>query len=86
MKIELKNINVSKKHSQETLCFLANVWVNGKFAGVVSNTGHGGMCQFTPPSLTDIVGEYAQHMPEYSESPAMLAADFYISMLVEDTL
>ena len=42
-KIELKNISYYKQGSEETPCYNATVYVNGKKAIEVGNDGHGGM-------------------------------------------
>ena len=42
MKIELKKIQYSKFASQETACFQADLYVDGKPFAIVSNAGHGG--------------------------------------------
>lgn len=42
MKIELKAIQYSAFASQETNCYSANLYVDGKKIGTVSNQGHGG--------------------------------------------
>lgn len=42
MKLELKSIKYTEWMSQETLCFTANLWVDGKVFAEVSNQGHGG--------------------------------------------
>ena len=39
MKIELKNITVSTRQSEETMCFAAAVCVDGVKRGEVSNDG-----------------------------------------------
>ena len=46
MKIELKAIKYSAFASQETHCYEANLYVDGKKIGVVSNDGHGGADSF----------------------------------------
>ena len=46
MKIELKNIKYSEFASQETYCYEAALYIDGKKAGVVSNEGHGGADYF----------------------------------------
>ena len=43
MEIKLKNLKVIKSMSEETLCFTATVYVDGKKAGTASNRGFGGM-------------------------------------------
>jgi len=42
MKIELKNLKISKALSQETLAFTANLYIDGKKVAVASNSGQGG--------------------------------------------
>tara|TARA_B100000900_G_C20331286_1_gene614321 strand:- start:62 stop:580 length:519 start_codon:yes stop_codon:yes gene_type:complete len=41
-KIEVKNISYYKRGSEETPCYNATVYINGKKAVEVSNDGHGG--------------------------------------------
>lgn len=47
MKIELKNIKYSEAMSEETLAFVANLYVEGKRAGSVKNDGHGGNTHYS---------------------------------------
>lgn len=46
MKIEIKNISYSERMSEETSCFSADLWVDGKKIGVISNRGTGGCDDF----------------------------------------
>lgn len=46
MKIELKNIKYAAFASEETSCYQATLWVDGKKIGHVSNDGHGGCDNF----------------------------------------
>lgn len=46
MKIELKAIQYSEFASEETSCYQANLYVNGKKIGTVSNAGKGGCDSF----------------------------------------
>lgn len=46
MKIELKNIKVMSSLSEETNCYSASLYVDGKKIGDVSNRGHGGPDNF----------------------------------------
>lgn len=41
-KVTLKAIKILEKASEETICFEANVFINGTFAGHASNDGRGG--------------------------------------------
>ena len=42
MNVQLKNIKVNLAFSEETTCFMADIFVNGKKAGYCKNDGHGG--------------------------------------------
>lgn len=42
MKVELKNIKLMPSLSDETECFSATIYINGKKAGTVKNRGQGG--------------------------------------------
>lgn len=48
MKIEIKNVKHSAFASQETHCFQATVYVDGKKAFIASNNGHGGCDEYFP--------------------------------------
>lgn len=45
MDIQIKNVKHSQFASQETNCFEASVWIDGKKEGFAENSGHGG-CTF----------------------------------------
>jgi len=45
MKLTIKNLKIAKFASEETLCFEATVYVDGKRSFTASNDGHGG-CNF----------------------------------------
>jgi hypothetical protein len=45
MKIELKSVKIIDELSEETTCFFADVFINGKKAAYAKNDGHGG-CTF----------------------------------------
>lgn len=42
MKIELKKISFNERMSEETHCFVADLYINGKNVGECRNEGHGG--------------------------------------------
>ena len=42
MKIELKNLKINQAFSEETTCFTADVFINGKKVGYARNDGRGG--------------------------------------------
>lgn len=46
MKIELKNLKVNSAFSEETTCFKADVFINGKKVAFASNDGRGGCTDY----------------------------------------
>lgn len=92
MKIELKNVKYAAFASEETSCFEASVWVDGKKAGTVRNDGHGGPNWIEPMSLQERVNEYAKTLPpmrlEVSGTVHEIGhnADSFMSTLLEDYL
>ena len=46
MKIELKNIRVNESFSEETMCFKADIFINGKKIGYAKNDGRGGCTNY----------------------------------------
>jgi len=46
--IELKNLKVAEFASEETTCYEATVWVDGKRFCIASNQGHGGPDSYDP--------------------------------------
>ena len=87
MKVELKSIKIHDDLSEETCCFTATVYLDGKRAGTVENTGKGGENFY---SWKDRVkGEafikWAATLPpcESHYGPLTMDADLYISELIE---
>ncbi len=52
--LELKGIKHAAFASEETHCYEASVYFNGKKIGVVHNEGHGGCDSFSPSGGTDM--------------------------------
>ena len=48
MKIELKNVKVNEAFSEETTCFIADVFINGKKVAHAKNEGRGGCTDYYP--------------------------------------
>jgi hypothetical protein len=48
MKIELKNVKVNEAFSEETTCFIADVFINGKKVAHAKNDGRGGCTDYYP--------------------------------------
>lgn len=63
MKIELKNVKYAEFASEETHCFEATVYLDGKRAGSVSNSGKGGCNDYHPHQIEERINEYAKTLP-----------------------
>lgn len=63
MKVELKGVKHAAFASQETPCFEATVWIDGKRAGTVSNEGSGGCNSYDPRDLEGRLDAYAATLP-----------------------
>jgi len=64
MKIELKNIKHSEFASQETHCFQATIYIDGKKVGTVENHGHGGCDSVHPHQVAQKIDDYAKTLPK----------------------
>jgi hypothetical protein len=58
MNIELKNVKYFAAMTQETPCFVATVYVDGKKAGAAENRGEGGPTMVSPRSLEQQIDAY----------------------------
>jgi len=78
MKVELKNVKHAAWNSQETACFSAKVYIDGRCAGTVSNDGHGGPDDYAPWELRDRLTEWAKTLPPFkspfSDDPEPMSA------------
>lgn len=63
MDIALKNVKHAAFMSQETDCFEASVYINGKKAGTVSNDGHGGCNLYFPNTLYQALHDHCKTIP-----------------------
>lgn len=53
MKVTLKNIKFNERMSEETNCFTADLYINGKNVGFCQNHGHGGCTDYRGESKED---------------------------------
>lgn len=68
MKIELKNVKYSAFNSEETDCFEATIYLDGKRACRVSNEGRGGPHLFESLAVQKQIDAYAKTLPEIDVS------------------
>ena len=64
MKIELKNFKHYDRLSEETMCFVGNIWVNGIKCGYAENSGKGG-CTSYHHDCTEQSRELIRQAEEY---------------------
>jgi len=65
-RIELKNIKHLAGLSEETLCFQASLYIDGRKCGVVSNRGHGACHDYTDHDALERLSQYAATLPATS--------------------
>jgi hypothetical protein len=88
MKIELKALKYSDFASQETHCFQANIYIDGKMRGTADNDGRGGMTTIRPWQLHNEIKLHTDKIPprivKYGDTEMSLEAspDSYIDELV----
>lgn len=63
MHLELKNVQYFAAASEETPCFVAAIYVDGKKAGTAKNQGYGGPTMVSPLSLSQQLEEYGATLP-----------------------
>ena len=88
MKIELKALKYSDFASQETHCFQANIYIDGKMRGTADNDGRGGMTTIRPWQLHNEIKLHTDKIPprivKYGDTEMSLdtSPDSYIDELV----
>lgn len=63
MKVELKKVQHVARMSQETECFVAELWLDGRNRGAVSNDGHGGPHSFSDWEAQKELDAYGKTLP-----------------------
>lgn len=85
MEITVKNVKIAEFASEETLCFEATVYVDGKRAFTAHNDGHGGANYYYPLTggnrdAIKSVEKYAATLPEIETTlPAIDGSDHCFS-------
>lgn len=64
MNIEVRNVKHAAFASEETLCFSADIYVDGKKEGYAKNDGHGGSTIIAPYELRERIEAHAATLPE----------------------
>lgn len=82
MKIELKNLKINERLSEETTCFSATVYVDGKRAFEAGNRGHGGCNEYHGDY--EAAAAYAATRPPYTSAVGSIPYD--LDMLIDDLI
>ena len=89
MKIEVKKISHNARLSDETMCFSADLYVDGVKIGEVSNRGHGGCNDFgvygaDNRALMQKAEEFCKGLPSVNSYDIELKMDleFFVTLLV----
>jgi hypothetical protein len=64
MNIEIRNLKFSAFASEETNCFEATIYIDGKRAGTARNAGHGGPTDIEPRECAERLNAYAATLPK----------------------
>lgn len=90
MKIELKSIQHYERMSEETNCFTANLYIDGKLAGTAENRGYGGNTDYhaTTPEGKDLIAqaeEYCKTLPSetFGDMTIDMNLEYYIDKQLE---
>ncbi len=86
MKVELKNLKVHQDMSEETTCFSATIYIDGKKAGNAENSGKGACTMiWLEPEYKKPFADYIASLPkkEVSEFPTNLQK-YFPDGLVQD--
>jgi len=100
LKIELRNVKYFASGSEETACFTASIYVDGKKAGTAQNHGTGGPTMVNPFTLEKQINDYAATLPlakldlgggdgktvEYKQTAEHLIDDLLTQFLIEKDL
>lgn len=93
MKIEIKKISFNERMSEETSCFVADLYIDGKKVGYCKNDGHGGCTDIHGNSKEDykIIAEamaYCKTLPKvkYHNSEWEQDLEWVVNMQLEEYL
>jgi hypothetical protein len=91
MKIELKKISFNERMSQETSCFVADLYINGKKVGSCENDGRGGCTNYGGNTKEDnaIIAEaekYFKSQPKVKVKEHNFEYDQSLEHVIDDCL
>ena len=91
MNIELKKISFNERMSEETNCFIADLYINGKRVGECNNDGRGGCTNYgsNTPEGRKLIAEaekYCKALPKYRSEELNFEYDQSLESVIDDLL
>jgi hypothetical protein len=91
MKIELKKISFNERMSDETNCFIADLYINGKKVGSCNNDGRGGCTNYGGNTKADNVliaeaEKYCKALPKVKVKELNFEYDQSLESVIDDCL
>lgn len=88
MNVVLKNLKINTRLSEETHCFSASLYVDGKRRGDVTNRGHGGPTDFSDRSAQRELDEWGKTQPSVESFGMQLpvTAELIVGDLLDKTM
>lgn len=86
----LKNVKIHPDMSEETNCFSASIYLNGKRVGTVKNSGRGGCNDYDwfNPEAGKTISDYADSLPpvqsEHFDDGLAMDIDLFIDELLRE--
>lgn len=91
MNIELRNLQIFKRMSQETTAFAASIYIDGKKVGTANNGGTGGPTDYSPlgteyVEILNKADEFCKEMPprKFDDFSIPMNLEEYIDQLVDE--
>ena len=90
-KVELKKISFNERMSQETNCFVADLYINGVKVGEANNEGHGGPTDYHSNSLENdkLIKEaeaYCKALPKVKSEELKFEYDNSLENVIDELL
>lgn len=86
MKITLKKFSFNAALSKETYCFSADLYIDGKKRGNVSNRGHGGPTEFSDREAEAELDAYGAGLPREPEFNLVKTGELLVDVEVSRML
>ena len=92
MEINVKNVKINQAFSEETLCFTADVFVNGKKTAHAKNDGRGGCTWYHAyPNMHEVLKQaetHAKSLPSHKEKigDKEISIDMNLELVIDELI